>query len=68
MAIFSKIVFYEELRGGIQDFSDIISDCSKAKSEWEEHYIEFMQQLDDERITTIGHLINDIDYEEISFY
>ncbi|MGG1246741.1 hypothetical protein K1Y82_05055 [Bacillus inaquosorum] len=68
LAIFSKIVFYEELRGGIQDFSDIISDCSKAKSEWEEHYIEFMQQLDDERITTIGHLINDIDYEEISFY
>ncbi|MGG0194364.1 DUF6179 domain-containing protein [Bacillus licheniformis] len=68
LAIFAKIVFYEELRGGILNFIDIVADCSEAKSEWETYYMKFIKQLEDERIATIGHLINDIDYEEISFY
>ncbi|MCY7757847.1 DUF6179 domain-containing protein [Bacillus inaquosorum] len=68
LAIFAKIVFYEELRGGIRNFFDIIADCTEAKSEWETYYIKFIKQLEDERIVTVGHLIDDIDYEEISFY
>ncbi|MGK9265987.1 hypothetical protein KXR56_04855 [Bacillus inaquosorum] len=68
LAIFAKIVFYEELRGGIRNFFDIIADCTEAKSEWETYYIKFIKQLEDERIATVGHLIDDIDYEEISFY
>ncbi|MCY7951305.1 DUF6179 domain-containing protein [Bacillus inaquosorum] len=68
LAIFAKIVFYEELRGGIRNFFDIIADCTEAKSEWETYYIKFIKQLEDERIATVGHLIEDIDYEEISFY
>ncbi len=68
LAIFEKIVFYEELRGGIRNFFDIIADCTEGKSEWETYYIKFIKQLEDERIATVGHLIDDIDYEEISFY
>ncbi|MCY9099511.1 DUF6179 domain-containing protein [Bacillus inaquosorum] len=68
LAIFAKIVFYEELRGGIRNFFDIIADCIEAKSEWETYYIKFIKKLEDKRIATVGHLIDDIDYEEISFY
>lgn len=68
LAIFAKIVFYEEMRGDVRDFPDIVADGAEAASEWETHYIAFMQQLDDERIAAIGRLIDDIDYEEISFY
>ncbi|MMZ57368.1 hypothetical protein D1872_192990 [compost metagenome] len=68
LAILAKIVFYEKLRGGARDFSDIVADGAEAKSEWETHYIGFMQQLDDERIGAVGRLIYDINYEEISFY
>ena len=68
LAIFAKIVFYEELRGDIRDFQDIVADGTEAENEWETHYIAFMQQLEDERIKAIGRLIYDIDYEEISFY
>lgn len=68
LAIFAKIVFYEELRGDVRDFSQIVAEGTEAEEEWEERYIEFMQQLDDERIKSVGNLIYDIDYEEISFY
>lgn len=68
LAVFAKFVFYEELRGGILNFIDIVADCAEAKSEWETYYMKFIKQLKDERIATIGHLINDIDCEEISFY
>jgi hypothetical protein len=54
---FSKIVFYEELRGGVQDFPDIVANGAEAKSEWETHYIWFMQQMNDERIAAVGRLI-----------
>lgn len=68
LAIFAKIVFYEELRGDVRNFPEIVADGAEAESEWETHYVGFMQQLDDERIAAIGRLIYDIDYEEISFY
>ncbi|QTD40367.1 DUF6179 domain-containing protein [Sporosarcina sp. Te-1] len=68
LAVFSKIVFYEELRGDVRDFSEIVAGGTEAREEWESRYVEFMQQLDEERIKAIGHLIYNIDYEEISFY
>ncbi|WP_277679339.1 DUF6179 domain-containing protein [Gracilibacillus dipsosauri] len=68
LAIFAKIVFYEELRGDDREFLDIVADGTEASEEWEEKYMEFMQQLDEARMKEVGRLIYDIDYEEISFY
>ncbi|MBB4826599.1 hypothetical protein HNO89_003880 [Sporosarcina luteola] len=68
LAVFSKIVFYEELRGDTRAFLEIVADGTEAREEWDTRFVEFMQQLDEERIEAIGHLIYDIDYEEISFY
>ncbi|MDQ0224426.1 DUF6179 domain-containing protein [Metabacillus niabensis] len=68
LAILAKIVFYEKLRGGMLDFSDIVADGVETENEWETHYIGFMQQLENERIGAVGRLIYDIDYDEISFY
>ncbi|NRG33448.1 DUF6179 domain-containing protein [Niallia circulans] len=68
LAILAKIVFYEKLRGGIRDFSDIVADSVETENEWETHYIGFLQQLEDERIGAVGRLIYDIDYDDISFY
>ncbi|MFB1052000.1 DUF6179 domain-containing protein [Paraliobacillus sp. JSM ZJ581] len=67
LAISAKIVFYEELRGDVRDFSEIVAEGTEAEEEWEERYIEYVQQLTDERIKSVGSLIYDIDYEEISF-
>lgn len=68
LAVFAKIVFYEELRGDLRDFQDIVTDGIETENEWEMHYISLMQQLEDERLKTVGRLIYEIDYEEISFY
>ncbi len=68
LAIFAKIVFYEELRSDFLDFPSIVSGGKEDVSEWRMHYIEFMQNLDKDRINSIGNLISDIDYEEIKFY
>lgn len=68
LAVFAKIVFYEELRGDLRDFQDIVTDGIETENEWEMHYISLMQQLEDERLKTVGRLIYDMDYEEISFY
>ncbi|GGP15921.1 DUF6179 domain-containing protein [Oceanobacillus neutriphilus] len=68
LAILAKIIFYEKLRDATHDLSDIIEDGIEAENEWEIHYIEFMQQLEDERIKAIGNLIYEINYEDISFH
>jgi Family of unknown function (DUF6179) len=68
LAIFAKIVFYEELRSDFLDFQSIVSSGKEDESEWRMHYIEFMQNLSKDRINSIGNLIYDIDYEEIKFY
>ncbi|MEK4971113.1 hypothetical protein NSQ89_01925 [Niallia sp. FSL R7-0648] len=68
LAILAKIVFYEKLRGGMRDFSDIVADGVETENEWETHYIGFMQQLEDKCIGAVGRLIHDIDYDDISFY
>lgn len=68
LAILAKIVFYEKLRGDIRGFRFVVADGVEAESEWEMHYIGFMQQLDGERIEAVEHLIYDIDYEDLSFY
>ncbi|WP_339282281.1 DUF6179 domain-containing protein [Oceanobacillus sp. FSL K6-3682] len=68
LAILAKIIFYEKLRDATHDFSDIIEDGIEAENEWEIHYIEFIQQLEDERIKAIGNFIYEINYEDISFH
>jgi hypothetical protein len=68
LAIFAKIVFYEELRADFLDFQSIVAAGKDDESEWKMHYVEFMQKLSDDRINAIGNLISDIDYEEIRFY
>ena len=66
LAILAKIVFYEELRDGSFDLSSIV--CEKAaESEWEEHYIAFLQSMSRERIDSKAQWIREIDYEEIKF-
>lgn len=68
LAIFAKIVLYEELKGNDCDFPEVIAEATETDREWEMHYIRFMQQLDVARIESVGRLVNDIDYEEISFF
>ncbi len=68
LAIFAKIVFYEELRSDFLDFQSIVLSGKEGEGEWRMHFIEFMQNLSKERIKAIGNLIYDIDYEEIKFY
>ncbi|MBY7141967.1 hypothetical protein KFZ56_02465 [Virgibacillus sp. NKC19-3] len=68
LAILAKIVFYEELREDKRDFSDIVAVGAETETEWEVHYIAFMQQLDDTHIRAVGDLMYEINYEDISFY
>ncbi|MFD1290325.1 DUF6179 domain-containing protein [Laceyella putida] len=68
LAIFAKIVFYEELRSDFLDFETIVLSGKEAETEWRMHYIEFMQSLSKDRIGSIENFIYDIDYEEINFY
>ncbi|MFC4546456.1 DUF6179 domain-containing protein [Paenactinomyces guangxiensis] len=68
LAILSKIVFYEELRGDVPDFSSPIVREKKSEAEWQMHYIQFIQSLSKGRITSIAESVHDIDYEEIKFY
>lgn len=68
LAILAKIVFYEELRDGINDFSDMIAEGTETETEWKIHYIAFMKQLNNMRIKAVGRLIHEINYEDISFY
>ncbi|OYD08492.1 DUF6179 domain-containing protein [Paludifilum halophilum] len=68
LAIFAKIVFYEELRNGFLNLETIIFEGMEADSEWKIHYIEFMKRLSKDRVRSIENLISNIDYEEIPFY
>ena len=68
LAILAKKVFYEELRGNSVDFSSLVFQEKTPESEWEMHYMEFLQSLNQDRITVIEECIHDIDYEEITFY
>lgn len=69
LAILSKIVFYEELRGDDREFIEIITDGSNVvESEWQTYFNDFMQQLSEVRVSEVGRIIYNIDYEEISFY
>ncbi|WP_339184902.1 DUF6179 domain-containing protein [Oceanobacillus sp. FSL W7-1293] len=67
LAILAKIVFYEELREGTYEFSNMVTDSVETENEWKMYYIAFLQQLEETRIRVIGNLIYKIDYEDISF-
>ncbi|MBO1001087.1 hypothetical protein IPU62_00085 [Pseudogracilibacillus auburnensis] len=68
LAILTKIVFYEELRNGSTDLSSFYDKEEQHESEWQNHFIEFIKSIDINRKGTIKKYVNDIDYEEISFY
>lgn len=68
LAIFAKIVFYEELRSGFSDFLSVIFSEKELESNWKRHYVEFLQSLSKSRLNSVGNLLGDIDYEEIPFY
>lgn len=68
LAIFAKIVFYEELRSDSLDFETIVLEGTESEVEWRLHYIEFMQSLSKERIRSIENIISEIAYEEINFH
>ena len=67
LATLIKMVFYEEIRDGLIDLSaDIISNW-ETHTEWQEYFIEFIQNCSKEKKQIIGELIDKIDYEEINF-
>ncbi|GIN73301.1 hypothetical protein J14TS2_37760 [Bacillus sp. J14TS2] len=68
LAILIKIVFYEELRNDSADLSSLYGKEKEHESEWQAHFIEFIQSIDMNRKGAIEKYVNDIDYEEISFY
>ncbi|GGB54942.1 hypothetical protein F3157_21475 [Virgibacillus dakarensis] len=68
LAILTKIVFYEELRNGSTDLSSLYDKEEQHESEWQPHFIEFIKSININRKGAIEKYVNDIDYEEISFY
>ncbi len=68
LAIFAKVVFYEELRDDFLDFKTIMFSRNESDAEWKMYYIEFMQSLSKDRIRSIESYISDIDYEETKFW
>lgn len=68
LAILAKIVFYEELRDNSTDLSSLYVGEKKYENEWQNYFIDFIQSIDIDRKDIIEKYVNDIDYEEISFY
>ncbi|WP_147675261.1 DUF6179 domain-containing protein [Numidum massiliense] len=68
LAIFAKIVFYEELRNSSVQFDVIVWDSTETDAEWKTHYVHFLQRLSKERLSAIETVISQIDYEEVAFF
>jgi len=68
LAILTKMVFYEELRGHLPDLASIISQKIFVEADWQKKFISFIKNLDENRIKSIENYLRDVDYEEISFY
>lgn len=68
LAIFVKVVFYEELRNGTVDLLSIIHEKNGVDSEWQEYFVKFMEGICSERMTKIEEMLDKVDYEEIKFY
>ncbi|QKG83043.1 hypothetical protein GXN76_00235 [Kroppenstedtia pulmonis] len=68
LAIFAKIVFYEELRSDFLDFETIVFDGTETEIEWRVHFVQFLRSISNHRIRSIENVMSDIDYEEIKFY
>lgn len=67
LAILTKRVFYEDLRDHSCHFSSIVFQEKMPESEWEQHYVAFLQNLGPDRLNAVEACIHDIDYEDISF-
>ncbi len=68
LAILTKIVFYEEFRSGFPGLATVISQKKAVEADWQEAFVEFIQKLGESRIKSIEGCLNEVDYEEISFY
>lgn len=68
LAIFVKVVFYEELRNGAVDLLRIIYEKKEVEAEWQEYFIKFIEGLCRERMAKIEEMLDKIDYEENKFY
>lgn len=60
LSVLGRTVFYEELRDGPLNLSTIISTEKEFESEWQTHYIGFIQKLNKDRIESIEKFINDL--------
>ncbi|GKX67138.1 DUF6179 domain-containing protein [Inconstantimicrobium mannanitabidum] len=68
LTIIVKLVFYEELRDGEANLSEIIESKKEMEFEWQEYFIQFIDSLNKQRKDIIAGLLNEVDYEEIKFY
>lgn len=68
LAILFKIVFYEELREGLENLPPIVDTDDERETEWHSQFIRYFKKIGRNRIELIKSLIDDIQYEEISFY
>ena len=67
LAILAKSVFNEELRNDSMNFISMIVNGKEPEEEWQAHYIAFLQNMSTPRITNISKLIQEIDYEVMTF-
>lgn len=67
LAILSKIVWYEELRGGSAPLREIVERSESSNLDWKRRFAFYMNGLNGARIRSIEGLIDSIDYEEVSF-
>lgn len=68
LTILVKLVFYEELRDTITNLSVIIDNKRGIEFEWQEYFIRFLDKLSKDKKEKIEKLIDQVDYEEITFY
>lgn len=68
LTILVKLVFYEELRDTITNLSVIIDNKRGIEFEWQEYFIRFLDKVSKDKKEKIEKLIDQVDYEEITFY
>jgi len=67
LAILAKIVFYEELRGESLDMTGILEQDNDYPMEWQKQFASSLRGMK-QRLLAIDKLIDEIDYDQITFY
>lgn len=68
LTILTKVVFYEKIRDGLTDLSVMIAGKGEIEAEWKRYFIDFVKSLSQYKRKKVEELLNEVDYEEISFY